>query len=469
VADPRQRIEARLAESNAGPRIPGVALGLVQDGRELVIAQGITNAEHPLPVDARTLFQIASLTKPFTATALLRLVDEGRVDLAAPVTKYLPTFRLAVPEWTERVRVQDLLTHVGGWLGDHFFMTPPSRPSLEALVDEFASAPQLFEPGTAWSYDNAGFSVAGRILEGVTGEPFAKALRELVLAPLGLSHTFLRADEVVTHRVAAPHVVGPQGPVVLRGGGWQPGWELQAFDAPAGGLVSCIADLLVWARFQLGDGRAADGARVLRAETLARMHTETRAAGCDDDAVGLGWLLHDRGGVRFSGHGGQTAGYLSKIAIHRERRFGLAILTNAVRDGGLRRDLERFVLGECLGVEPVDPVPLADPGGLAPFEGCYDHPFALQHVRPGEGDGELVLESEARPHDPRRWQPPPPPPLRYRFYARDRLVAVAPAEAAGARAEFGRDAQGKVAWLRQGGRIAPRLPQAPGAPARAAS
>lgn len=452
-----RRLEAKLAELNAGPRIPGVALGLIHDGRELLIGHGVTNAEHPLPVDARTLFQIASLTKPFTATALLRLADEGCVDLEAPVTMILPGFRLAVPEWTERVRVQDLVTHVGGWLGDHFFMTPPSRPTLEALVDEFASAPQLFEPGTLWSYNNAGFSVAGRIVEVVTGLPFGKALRELVLDPLGLAHTFLRADEVVTHRVAVPHAVGPQGAVVLRGGGWQPGWELQPFDAPAGGLVSCIADLLAWARFQMGDGAAADGTRVLRPETLARMHTETRPAGCDDDAVGLAWLLHDRGGVRFSGHTGQTAGYLSTIAIQRERRFGLAILANAVVDGGLRRELERCVLRECLGVTHADPAPLADPGDLGPFEGRYDHPFAIQRVRRGEAAGELVLESEARPHDPRRWQPPAPPPVRYRLYARDRLVTVAPPQSSGARAEFGRDARGRVAWLRQGGRIAPRL------------
>ena len=454
--DLERRLAAQLETLNAGPRIPGVALGLLHEGRERVIGRGVTNAEHPLPVDGRTLFQIASLTKPFTATALLRLVDEGRVELDAPVTRILPGFRLAVPEWSERVRVQDLVTHVGGWLGDHFFMTPPSRPTLEALVEEFASTPQRFEPGTLWSYDNAGFCVAGRIVEVVTGQLFARALRELVLAPLGLSHTFLRADEVVTHRVAAPHLVGPQGPAVLRGGGWQPGWELQPFDAPAGGLVSCVADLLVWARFQLGDGRAGDGTRVLRPETLARMHTETRPAGCDDDAVGLAWLLHDRGGVRFSGHTGQTAGYLSKITIQRERGFALAILTNAVVDGGLRRDLERCVLRECLGVEPADPVPLAAPGDLAPYEGSYDHPFAIQRIRRGAAPGELVLESEARPHDPRRWQPPPPPPVRYRFHAPDRLVAVAPVQAAGARAEFGRDARGRVAWLRQGSRIAPR-------------
>jgi hypothetical protein len=162
--------------------------------------------------------------------------------------------------------------------------------------------------------------------------------------------------------------------------------------------------------------------------------------------------------VRFSGHGGQTAGYLSEIVIQRERGFALVVLTNAVADGGLRRDLRRFVLSECLALQDADPEPLAEPpGDLAGFEGSYDHPFAIQRLRRGEAEGELVLESEARPFDPRRWQPPPPPPARYRFFARDRLVALGPKSIEGSRAEFGRDPAGRIAWLRQGGRIAPRI------------
>ena len=121
-------------------------------------------------------------------------------------------------------RVEDLLTHRSGWQGDRFFVQAQRVRTLAGLVDEFAENEQLTEPGSVWSYDNAAFSVAGRLLEVVAGEPYPAALRRLVLEPLGLSHSFLRADEAITHRVAAPHIVGPNGPRVLRGAGWQPGW-----------------------------------------------------------------------------------------------------------------------------------------------------------------------------------------------------------------------------------------------------
>jgi CubicO group peptidase (beta-lactamase class C family) len=428
-------------------RVPGVAVGLLHGDREIQAGFGVTSAEHPLPVDPQTLFQIASLTKPFTATALLRLVEAGRLDLARPVCELLPDFRLPVAEWTERVRVVDLLTHVGGWDGDRFFVRAPSPPTLEALVAGFSDNRQLFAPGTSWSYNNAGFSVAGRIVERLTGARFEDALRELVLRPLALDDSFFRADEVVTRRVAAPHIAGPQGPVVLRGAGWQPGWELLPSDAPAGGLVSCVRDLLAFARLHLGAGG-----------TLARMRTQTHAAGCEDDAVGIAWLLQDLGGVRFFGHGGQTVGYRSGIWMQAERGFALVVLTNELSGHLVVRDVRDALLREVLGIEVKSPEPLAEPpADLAAYEGDYDGPFWRHRVRRGEGPGELVLEGEAPPPEPGRWTPPPAPPARLRFFAPERVVTVAPDGARGSRSEFGRDAAGRVAWLRTGGRIAPRI------------
>jgi CubicO group peptidase (beta-lactamase class C family) len=438
-------------------RVPGLAVGCLLGGDSFAACDGVTNADHPLPVDETTLFQIASLTKPFTATALLRLACDGKLELEAPVRRVLPEFRLPREEWTDRVRVVDLLTHKNGWAGDRFFIRPPRERSLAGVVAEFSDNEQLAEPGSVWSYDNAAFSVAGRVIEVVTGEPYPAALRRLVLAPLGLDHSFFRADEVVTHRVAAPHIVGSQGPHVLRGGGWQPGWELQAFDAPAGGLVTCVRDLLRWARFQLGDGRAPDGAPLLPRDVLLRMQTETHAAGCNDDAVGLAWLLRDLGGERFFGHTGQTVGYLSEILLRRERGFALVVLTNALSDGGLRAALRERVLGEACGLEVRAPQPLREPpASLAEYEGSWRGPFERWTLRAGAAPGELALEPVGHPPRAGSWTPPPPPPSRWAFYAPDRLVAQGPEAMRGARAEFVRDASGRIAWFRCGGRIGPR-------------
>jgi Beta-lactamase len=251
-------------------------------------------------------------------------------------------------------------------------------------------------------------------------------------------------------------VVGASGPHVLRGGGWQPGWQLQDFDLPAGGLISCTRDLLRWARFQLGDGRAPDGTALLPRESLLRMQTETHGAGCNDDAVGLAWLLRDHGGERFFGHTGQTIGYLSEILLRRERGFALVVLTNALADGGFRRDLVERVLAGTLGLDARPPVPCPDPPArLDEYVGTWRGPFALESVRAGDAPGVLVVESSALPPRPGSWTPPPPPPSRWAFYAPDRLVALEPEGIRGARAEFVRGEDGKVAWFRRGGRVAP--------------
>jgi CubicO group peptidase (beta-lactamase class C family) len=451
------RLESVLREIRAAARVPGVAVGCLLGGESFVACDGITSADHPLPVDEATLFQIASLTKPFTATALLRLASEGKLELEAPVRSVLPEFRLPRAEWTDRVRLVDLLTHKNGWAGDRFFIRPPRDRSLAGLVAEFGDNEQLAEPGAVWSYDNAAFSVAGRVIEVATGEPYPSALRRLVLAPLGMDHSFFRADEVVTHRVASPHIVGERGPHVLRGAGWQPGWELQPFDLPAGGLITCVRDLLRWARFQLGDGRAPDGTPLLPRELLLRMQTETHAAGCNDDAVGLAWLMRDLGGERFFGHTGQTVGYLSEILLRRERGFALVVLSNGLVDGGLRAALREHVLRLALGLEERAPQPMSPPPtSLSEYEGTWRGPFELWSVRAGAAPGEIDLEPRAHPPRPGVWTPPAPPPSRWVFYAPDRMVALAPESLRGARAEFVRDASGRLAWLRCGGRLGPR-------------
>jgi CubicO group peptidase (beta-lactamase class C family) len=453
VALSQPLLETAVGELRAAARVPGVAVGCLLEGETLLACDGITSAEHPLPVDERTLFQVASLTKPFTATALVRLAALGKLALEAPVRGVLPGFQLPRGEWTDRIRVVDLLTHRGGWAGDRFFIRPPRERSLEGLVAEFADNEQLTEPGTVWSYDNAAFCVAGRVIEVVFGAPYPEALRRLVLEPLGMDHTFFRADEVVTHRVAAPHIVGREQAHVLRGAGWQPGWELQPFDAPAGGLVTCARDLLRWARFQLGDGGP-----LLPQAWLLRMQTETHPAGCNDDGVGIAWLLRDLGGERFFGHTGQTVGYLSEILLRRERAFALVVLTNALSDDGLRAALRKRVLADAFGLQVSDPLPLPDPpGDLGEYEGTWRGPFELQRVSAARQPGMLDLEPRAHPPRAGTWTPPPPPPSRWAFYAPDRLVALEPAPLRGARAEFLRDDAGRVTWFRCGGRIAPRV------------
>ncbi|MGB9380342.1 MAG: serine hydrolase domain-containing protein, partial [Candidatus Binatus sp.] len=206
----------RIPDAMARHRVPGVALGIVCEGREFMQGFGVTNVRHPLPVDEKTLFQIGSTTKTFTATAVMRLVEDGKLTLDQPIRTYLPDFTMRDPEVTTRLTMRHLLTHTGGWDGDFFPDTGNGDDALARYVRLMAELPQLTPLGTILSYNNAAFSLAGRVVEVVTGKTYEAALNELVLQPLGLKHSFLFPTDAMTHSFAVGHTTIADKTVVLR-------------------------------------------------------------------------------------------------------------------------------------------------------------------------------------------------------------------------------------------------------------
>src|SRR5580658_10634149 len=179
----------RVPDAMTRHKVPGVALGITCDGRDFARGFGITSVNHPLPVDEETLFQIGSTTKTFTATAAMRLVEAGKLDLDTPIRTYLPEFTMRDPSVTEGATMRHLLTHTGGWEGDFFPDTGDGDDALAKFVALMAQLPQLTPLGTVWSYNNAAFALAGRVIEVLSGKTFEAALTELVLKPLGLEHS----------------------------------------------------------------------------------------------------------------------------------------------------------------------------------------------------------------------------------------------------------------------------------------
>ena len=450
--DLRRRLDERLGEQMERLRVPGVAVGVVHAGEEIRVARGVTNTEHPLPVDDRTLFQIASNSKPFTATLVLGLVEQGLVDLDAPVRRYLPEFRLPDDAQSGRVTVRHLLTHLVGWDGDALFVRPPAEPALDAIFEPMSKARQLVPPGTHWTYSNAGFSVAGRLVEVLAGAPFVSLLRERILAPLGMGHTYTLSDEVVTHRVAAPHLTLPGGDdIVLRGGGWQPRWEQSPHDVPAAALISCVDDLLRWLRFQLGSLEIERPP--LAADALARMHEPPLEPWNAEAGHALGWSIWYVNGTPVRNHGGLTAGYCSFTMFSRDLDLGCVVLTNSTSGGRLHNELSRWLLGE-IGGAPVDsPVALASQPALSRYLGSYSGAFGVRTVR--TVDGALEIATEAHPTEDGSWQPPATPAFRCAFYAPQCAVVTGPEDLRGGLVDF--DPAGDASWLRYGGRIHTRL------------
>ena len=309
--------------------VPGVAAGVWHAGQTSYACHGVTSIENPLPVDEHTLFQAGSIGKTFTATALLMLAEAGRVELDAPVRRYLPELRLADATAAAEVTLLQLLNHTAGWEGDFFPDTGEGDDALARYVARLDELVQLTPPGAAVSYNNAAFCLAGRVIENVTGDTYERAIRRLILQPLGLSESFFFPNEVMTRRFVVGHKPSADdGLQVARP------WALPRNGAPAGGIVTSIADLLAWARFHLGDGRGADGRQLLSESGLRTMRDPTvhMPGSAIGDALGIGWILSDIGGEWLGGHDGSTNGQEASLSFLAEQDWALVLMTNASPD-----------------------------------------------------------------------------------------------------------------------------------------
>ncbi len=443
-----ERVAAKAREAAREYNVPGAAVAVLHDGRTHARGVGVTNADHPLTVTDETLFQVGSISKTFTGTLLMRLVEQGKLDLGAPVRKYIPDFRVKDEQASAGATVKDLLTHTGGWEGDLFHDTGSGDDALARMIPELLTLEQVAPLRSVWSYNNAGFYAAGRIAELVTGKTYEAALHELLLRPLGLQETYILPADVMTLRFAVGHGAGPGRPAeVLRP------WPLARAAHPVGGVVSNVRDLLGCARFHMGDGRGADGTPVLKRETLAAMRAPALTKHGSQEMMALTWHLSDEGGVRQVSHGGSTLGQNASLVLVPERGFALAILTNSGAGRRLIRDVTRSAFREFLGVTLEDPKPIAaTEAELRPYVGFYTRPFA--DVELLWKDGRLLAQPKTKGGFPNRTSPVPPPgpPVPLALYAKDRLV-VPEGPQQGSRAEIIRRADGSIGWLRWGGRI----------------
>ncbi len=363
-------LESLLGDLAAEWDVPGAAAGLWHAGNATIACHGVTGIENPLPVDRQTLFQAGSIGKTYTATALVRLAEAGDVDLNAPVCRYLPSLKLRNMTVAKQVTVLDLLSHTAGWEGDFFPDTGEGDDALERFVTRLDEVEQITPPGQAFSYNNAAFCVAGRIIEVVTGTSYEHAIRNLLLEPLKLRESWFFRDEVMTRRFAVGHKPGTGGaPRVARP------WGLPRNGAPAGGICVSIVDLLAWARFHLGDGRASDGTRMLNESSMRRMRQPliTMPGSAVGDRMGISWFMRDVSGVCLVGHDGSTNGQEASLIFIPEMDAACLLLTNA-SPGGI--PFNRFavsrILDACFGITAPEPQPLtASPADLDVYIGEY--------------------------------------------------------------------------------------------------
>lgn len=437
--------------------IPGVAVGVWADGRELYACHGVTSIENPLPVDPDTLFLLASITKTYTATALMRLVAEGRVDLHARVREYIPELVLAGEDAAARMTVLHLLNHTSGLDWALIIDSGEGDDALARYVEKLAELPIIAPPGTRASYSQAGYNLAGRIIEKVTGMTFELALADLILEPLGLAHSFFSRDDIMTRRFSVGHNRGGDGTLSIARL-----WRRARGDNPGGGLASSAADQLRWARFHLGYERSESGTRVLPEDVLHSMQAETVTLRGTNlgDAVGISWFLRDVDGVRTVGHGGSANGQFADLLIVPERDFAVVALSNAGPAGiPFNRAVLRWALETYLGIRERDPQPLPyDEDRARPFVGSYGNDAMTFDVT---SDGaELTLDVKLKPEIRAKVDkelPPDPAPMPLGLLPGDKdEYIVTSGEFIGQRGFFTRDANGAVVGIDLAGRVATR-------------
>ncbi|MCX2185324.1 beta-lactamase family protein [Streptomyces sp. SKN60] len=365
----QEKLAAFVAAQAAESGVPGVSVGVLLDGREICASHGVTSLGNPAPVDEKTLFHLASVSKTFTATALMRLVAEGKVDLDAPVRRYVPELRLADERAAARITVLNLLNHTAG-LDWNLIDDGEGDRSLAGLVAKLPRLPLIAEPGARASYSQAGYNLAGRIVEKVTGLPFEQAMASLVLEPVGLADTVYGLPEVMVRKFAVGHNRADDG-TLHPARPWGAFREGARGDNPGGGLASSVSDLLRWARFQLGDGEG-----VLPAAELHRMRDRTveLRASTLGDGFGICWFLRDLDGLRAIGHGGSGNGQFSELLIVPERGFAVVSLANGGPDGyAFNQSVVRWALENCLGVVEKTPEPVPyDEGRARQVAGRYE-------------------------------------------------------------------------------------------------
>jgi len=298
-------------------------------GDRVVLEEGFGFADvaTQTPMTGRSLFRVASVTKLFTATALMQLRDAGKLELDDPVTRHLPEFRIQTPspDWPP-IRIRHLVCHTSGLprepLGEHWLTHQPVP--MERAFAELAEREALYPPGTELHYSNLGFGVLGMIIERLSGQRLDSYITANILRPLGMNESGFALSEETRSLLATGYYPAdddsPMTPV--------PQWELGALSA-GGGLYSSVSDMARFLLFQLDENPSAP---LLRRSTVKEMWLPLFLYPNVREGHGVAWWVGQLDGRTLVGHGGSVDGYRTQVYLSPERQVGVALFANTTYD-----------------------------------------------------------------------------------------------------------------------------------------
>ena len=446
-----ETLDGVVAASMEKWTVPGVALGIWNAGEQQLAAYGLANIETGYEMAEDTILQIGSISKIFTTTLLMMLVDDGLIDLNDPVSKHLPGFRLTTDGTQDTVRVRTLVTHTSGVYGDHFEDFGWGDDALARYVESMSDLRQVYEPGSIWSYTNSAFNLAGYIIEQKLEMSFEDAVRERIFEPLGMDRSFYFPHDAITYRVSVGHtLVDPAGDkheVARR-------WPIPRASGPAGSISSTVENMLRFARFHMGNGTW-EGKRLLSEQSLKEMQEIQVDSSGMSDAWGLGWQINFYGDVKVFGHGGSTNGFQALLDLVPSRDFAIVTLTNSGRGSATNREVTEWVLDNFAGLTKTKPDPISLPDAkLAEYAGEYSQPLA--DVRLSVEDGGLEMETTSKSALADTDEEKSNPPVHLEPIGEDRF-RVTTGAGAGGFVDFFRNNDGTIRFVRVGGRVSDRV------------
>ena len=327
-------IDALVEHERTADQLPGVSVAVAVNGQVIFKkAYGLADLENSVPATPDSLFRTASVAKPMTAVGALELVEQGKLDLDAPIQKYCPAF----PQKPWPITTRELLGHLSGiraYQNREIYSTVHYVNTVDGM-SFFKDDPLLFEPGTRYLYTTFGYTVVGCVMEGASGEKYPEYMEEHVFKPAGMEH--IAVDDVyaiIPHRAA--------GYDMLNGKVINMPLNDTSYKIPGGGYVASAEDLVRFAS-------AVMNGKLLRPETITAMWTSQKTKDGKETRYGMGWGRADLDGELIIAHSGDQPGTRTSLFLIPSRKMAFAVMINLEGADApeLNRNVARLVLKGC--------------------------------------------------------------------------------------------------------------------------
>jgi D-alanyl-D-alanine carboxypeptidase len=347
-----------LVQETYKPTEPGVAVIVVKDTKIIFRkGQGMANLEFGVPIEPIMVFRLGSITKQFTAVAILMLVEQGKLALDDSISKFLPDY----PTHDHLITVEHLLTHTSGIKS---YTNIPEWPPLwrkdftvQELIDFFKYQPMEFAPGKRWAYNNSGYILLGAIIEHVSGQSYEQFIQQSIFEPLGMKQSYYDSPSRVIPGRVAGYDKSSEGFI-------NAAYLSMTQPYAAGALASSVDDLVLW-------DSALYTEQLVKHETLQRAHTLHRLMDGSSTAYGYGWGISEYAGHRLIEHGGGIHGFRTRAIRMPDDRVFVAVLSN---NGGVDPEQLAFKIAALVIGQPYnEPMPIElGPEVLTLYEGIYE-------------------------------------------------------------------------------------------------